>query len=251
MDSQTTAPQHATDRAATVGHQTSQAASDVASTAGQEATQVAREAKDQVRQLVDRTRSDLAEQAATQQTRVAGGLRELSEQLSSMAGAADQDGMARGLVEDVARRADSTARWLDQRDPGSLLEEARGFARQRPGTFLALAAGIGLVAGRLSRGLVDEARDSGGVNGSMGSAGAGQPSMSPATMTPVSSTTLGTPGADPLRSYPGTQEMGSAGLTQGHRTTQPVGTDGSLTPIDDEGRLSTSADDDLAVRGER
>ena len=34
------------------------------------------------------------------------------------------------------------------------------FARRRPGTFLALAAGVGVVAGRLSRSLADEARDS-------------------------------------------------------------------------------------------
>jgi len=249
MDTQTTAPQHPADRAATVGHQTSQAASDVASTAGQEATQVAREAKDQVRQLLDRTRSDLTDQAATQQTRVAGGLRELSDQLSSMADSAGSDGMARELVQDVARRAGSTAQWLDQRDPGSLLEEARSFARQRPGTFLAVAAGIGLLAGRLSRSLVDEARDSDSGNGS---AGVGQPtSMASAGVTPVSSATMPAPGADPLRSYPGTAEQGSAGLTQGHRTTQPVGTDGDPTPIDDQGRLSTTADDDLAVRGER
>jgi ElaB/YqjD/DUF883 family membrane-anchored ribosome-binding protein len=160
MDTQTTAPQGTTGRADNMKQQGTQAASDVASTAQQEATQVAREAKDQVRELWGRTRSDLTDQAATQQTRVAGGLRELSDQLGSMAGAADQDGMAEGLVEDVARRADEAARWLDQRDPGSLLEEARSFARQRPGTFLAIAAGVGVLAGRLSRSLVDEARDS-------------------------------------------------------------------------------------------
>ena len=158
MDTQTTAPQGTTGRADNVKQQSTQAASDVASTAQQEATQVAREAKDQVRELWGRTRSDLTDQAATQQTRVAGGLRELSDQLGSMAGAADQDGMARGLVEDVARRADEAARWLDQRDPGSLLEEARSFARQRPGTFLAIAAGVGVLAGRLSRSLIDESR---------------------------------------------------------------------------------------------
>ena len=161
MDTQTTAPQGTTGRADNMKQQSTQAASDVASTAQQEATQVAREAKDQVRELWGRTRSDLTDQAATQQTRVAGGLRELSDQLGSMAGAADQDGMARGLVEDVARRADEAARWLDQRDPGSLLEEARSFARQRPGTFLAIAAGVGVLAGRLSRSLIDESRDSG------------------------------------------------------------------------------------------
>ena len=67
----------------------------------QEAKQVTREAKDQVRQLWSQTRSDLTSQASTQQTRAASGLRELADQLGQMANGTDQDGMARGLVEDV------------------------------------------------------------------------------------------------------------------------------------------------------
>ncbi len=165
METQTTAPQTPADRAGTVGNETKQATKDVAATAGQEAKQVTREAKDQVRQLWGQTRSDLTNQASTQQTRAASGLRELADQLGQMAGGADSDGMAKGLVEDVSRRAHDAAQWLDSRDPGSLLEEARSFARQRPGTFLAIAAGVGVLAGRLSRGLVDEARDSDSSSG--------------------------------------------------------------------------------------
>ena len=63
----------------------------------------------QVSQLVGQTRSELQGQAATQQTRAASGLRELSDQLSQMARSAEQDGMARGLVDDVARRAGDAA----------------------------------------------------------------------------------------------------------------------------------------------
>ncbi len=245
MDTQTTAPQGTTGRADNMKQQGTQAASDVASTAQQEATQVAREAKDQARELWGRTRSDLTEQAATQQTRVAGGLRELSDQLGSMAGAADQDGMAKGLVEDVARRADEAARWLDQRDPGSLLEEARSFARQRPGAFLAIAAGVGVLAGRLSRSLIDESRDSGSSNGSGTSSYGG----TPATSMPVSSN-LATPGTDPARSYGGSG-IGEPGVTQGHRTTQPITPQGAAAPIDTEGRLTAEVDDDPFIRGER
>ncbi len=245
MDTQTTAPQGTTGRADNVKQQSTQAASDVASTAQQEATQVAREAKDQVRELWGRTRSDLTDQAATQQTRVAGGLRELSDQLGSMAVAADQDGMARGLVEDVARRADEAARWLDQRDPGSLLEEARSFARQRPGTFLAIAAGVGVLAGRLSRSLIDESRDSGPSEDSRTSAYGGTPT----TSMPVSSN-LATPGTDPARSYGGSG-IGEPGVTQGHRTTQPITPQGAAAPIDTEGRLTAEVDDDPFIRGER
>ena len=160
MDSQTTAPQSPTQRVGAVGHETADATKGVAATAGHEAERVTREAKDQVRQLWGQTRSELTDQAGVQQSRAAAGLRELGDQLGSMASSGGQDGMARGLVEDVARRAEDAAAWLDQREPGTLLDEARSFARRRPGTFLALAAGVGLVAGRLSRSLADEARDS-------------------------------------------------------------------------------------------
>ena len=51
------------------------------------------------------------------------------------------------------------ASWLENRDPGSLLEEVKSFARQRPGTFLLAAAGAGLLAGRLGRSLQAGAPD--------------------------------------------------------------------------------------------
>ena len=285
METQTTTPQTTADRAGTVGHETKQAAGDVAATAGQEAKQVTREAKDQVRQLWGQTRRDLTDQAATQQTRVAGSLRELADQLGSMAGAADQDGMAVGLVDDVARRAGEAATWLDQRDPGSLLEEARSFARQRPGTFLAIAAGVGVLAGRLSRSLVDEARDSDDATGAAGSTGAGQfgdtngsatggngygtatggygtgsrgatggnagTGMPPAS-SPTASTTASTPvtpGAAPATVGGGNATVPGSRLPDAPRSTQPIAPDGTPTPIDDEGNLTAEGDDPL--RGNR
>ena len=51
------------------------------------------------------------------------------------------------------------ASWLENRDPGSLLDEVKSFARQRPGTFLLAAAGAGLLAGRLGRSLQAGAPD--------------------------------------------------------------------------------------------
>lgn len=275
MDSQTTTtPQTATERASTVGHQTTSAASDVAGTAGQEAAQVAREAKDQVRRLWGQTRSDLTEQASTQQTRVAGGLRELSDQLRQMAGAADSDGMARGLVDDVARRAGDAAGWLDQRDPGSLLDEARSFARQRPGTFLAIAAGVGVLAGRLSRGLVDEARDSGDTGsgagntasdrfgGSYGTGGHDTPAGGygtatgsngdagvPTATSPTASTTTSTPVTPGAASGTGSSTVPSGELPDAHRQTQPIAPDGTPSPIDREGHLT--AEGETSLRGDR
>ncbi len=284
METQTTTPQPPADRAGTVGHETKQAAGDVAQTAGHEAKQVSREAKDQVRQLWGQTRRDLTDQAASQQTRVAGSLRELADQLGAMAGAADQDSTARGLVDDVARRAGDAASWLDQRDPGSLLEEARSFARQRPGTFLAIAAGVGVLAGRLSRSLVDEARDSDDSSGATGSTASGQfgdtngsptggtgydtatgeygtgsfgtaPStagtgMPPATRTAASTTASMPvpPGAAPATVGESNATVPGSRLPDAHRSTQPIRPDGTPSPIDDEGNLT--AEDD-ALRGNR
>ncbi len=286
METQTTTPQTPADRAGTVGHETKQAAGDVAQTAGQEAKQVTREATDQVRQLWSQTRRDLTDQAATQQTRVAGSLRELADQLGSMAGSADQDGMARGLVDDVARRAGDAATWLDQRDPGSLLDEARSFARQRPGTFLAIAAGVGVLAGRLSRSLADEARDSddsssngvggptgvqfavtngGSTYGSTGYAagttggygegtrgatngGTGMPTATGPTASTTAATPV-TPGATPATVVEGGSAVPGDELPGASRTSQPFAPDGTATPIDDDGILTAESDDSL--RGNR
>ena len=70
-----------------------------------------------------------------------------------MADASDQPGVASDLIRQAAERSQSVASWLDGRDPGSLLTEVKCFARQRPGTFLLLAAGAGVLAGRLGTGL--------------------------------------------------------------------------------------------------
>jgi hypothetical protein len=281
MDTQTTAPQTPADRAGTVGNETKQATKDVAATAGQEAKRVTREAKDQVSQLVGQTRSDLQSQAATQQTRAASGLRDLSDQLRTMADSTEQDGMARGLVDDVARRAGDAASWLDQRDPGSILEEMRTFARRRPGAFLAIAAGVGVVAGRLSRSLVDEARDessgssstsgygyaggqgyAGGVGYETGTGGYGTGTLAgtgvgdagmPSATSPTTSTTSSlpvTPGGSQSAVEAGMATVPSGDLPGPHRSTQPLGPDGTPSPISSEGHLTAEGDDPIS-RGER
>lgn len=125
----------------------------VADTAKQEARGVASEAKYQVRNLADRVGSEVRSQASTQQHRAAGGLRDVGSQFSEMAATSPRSGVARDLVETVGSRADSVAAWLDQREPQDLLDEVKRFARRRPGVFLAIAAGAGVVIGRLTRSL--------------------------------------------------------------------------------------------------
>jgi hypothetical protein len=72
-----------------------------------------------------------------------------------MAGASGQGGMAAGLASQAASRVRNAGQWLDDRGPGQVADEMQSFARRRPAVFLALAAGAGLVAGRLTRGLKD------------------------------------------------------------------------------------------------
>jgi hypothetical protein len=125
----------------------------VADTAKEEARSVATEAKFQVRKLADRVGGEVRSQASTQQHRAAGGIRDVGSQFSEMAATSTSSGVARDLVETVGARADSVASWLDQREPQDLLEEVKRFARRRPGVFLAVAAGVGVVIGRLTRSL--------------------------------------------------------------------------------------------------
>jgi hypothetical protein len=143
----------AKDEAAEVTRQATDAAQNVAATAKTEAANVAAEVKTNATDLLHQAKSDLTDQAGTQQQKVAEGLRSISTQLHSMASAPDQPGVASDLVRQAAERSSAVASWLDGRDPASLLTEVKTFARQRPGTFLLLAAGAGVLAGRLSRSL--------------------------------------------------------------------------------------------------
>ena len=70
-----------------------------------------------------------------------------------MARNSEQDGVATDLARQAADKARQAAGWLADRDPGSLLDEVRSFARRKPGTYLAIALGAGVLAGRLTRGL--------------------------------------------------------------------------------------------------
>jgi hypothetical protein len=79
-------------------------------------------------------------------------------------GADQQQGLATDLVRQAADRTNTAADWFSHRQPGDLLNEVKGFARRRPGAFLGIAAGLGLLAGRLSRGVIDETRSSGGAS---------------------------------------------------------------------------------------
>jgi hypothetical protein len=126
----------------------------------EQAGAITAEAGRQAKVLLGQARSELSDQAAQQQQRVAGGLHSLADELTGMVDGSAQDGVATDLARMGADKAREVAQWLDGRDPGSLLEEVRSYARRRPGTYLALALGAGLLAGRLTRGLTAPSTDS-------------------------------------------------------------------------------------------
>ncbi|MET1035503.1 MAG: hypothetical protein ABWX68_09730 [Arthrobacter sp.] len=145
----------AQDEAREVGAEGVEAAKHVGQTAKEEAGKVAHEAKEHARNLAAELGSDLKSQAGAQQQKVAEGLRALSDELRKMANGSE-GGTATSLVDQAAGKTGDVADWLDGRDPGSLLEEVKDFARRRPGVFLAVAAGAGMLAGRLARGLTGQ-----------------------------------------------------------------------------------------------
>ena len=157
----------AAEEAANVGDTAAHAAGQVADVTKDEVGKVAAETKKQAKDLLTDARTQLTEQAGEQQARVASGLRSISDELTQMATASDADGVATDLVRQAASRAGNVATWLDDRDPGSLLDEVRSYARRKPGTFIALAAAAGILAGRLTRSVVaesaDEAKDTTGT----------------------------------------------------------------------------------------
>jgi hypothetical protein len=178
----------AKEQASQVGHDAADSAKNVAGTAKDEASKVAGETKKQAQALYEEARTQLHEQAGVQQGRVAEGLRSIGNELNRMAQASDQPGVATDLVAQVASRTSGVASWLDERDPGSLLTEVKNYARRKPGTFIAVSAVAGLVAGRLVRSLTSEAKDekeAASANTSSALSSTTTPSNAPAHAAPV------------------------------------------------------------------
>lgn len=160
VDSGSNGSPDAKERAAEVKDISVAAGQHVAGVAKDELHKVGSETKQQAKDLYRQTQGELAVQAATQQKRVASGIRTLGDELGSMAGSSETQGVASDLAHQAATRAAGVADWLDQRDPGSLLNEVKGFARRQPGTFIAIAAVAGVLAGRLTRSVIAEGKDS-------------------------------------------------------------------------------------------
>ncbi|TVT11221.1 hypothetical protein FNH07_02085, partial [Amycolatopsis bartoniae] len=125
--------------------------------AADQAKEVTAEAGRQANDLLNQGKDQLQAQARTSQTKAAESLHGLADQLEGMTDQTEQPGVARDLVREAATRTRKVASWLDSREPGDLLDEVRGFARRKPGVFLAGAAVAGVLVGRLTRGVAQSA----------------------------------------------------------------------------------------------
>ncbi|MFI5929175.1 hypothetical protein ACIA3K_24830 [Micromonospora sp. NPDC051543] len=154
-----------------VGSEAAHAGGAVAQTAKEQGTEVGREAVRQARNLYGEARTQLASQTGEQQRRAAGGLRSIADEMRTMAEQGGQAGPVSELARQAADRVHGVAGWLEERQPGDLINEVRDYARRNPGTFLVGAAVLGVLAGRLTKGISASGDDSG--NGSAGYRGAG------------------------------------------------------------------------------
>ena len=156
----------------------------VKETAKEQATAVKDEATHQAQDLLGQLRDDLKQHVGPQQERVASSARSVSDEINALSrGEKPQSDYVTGLLGKVAGPADSLASSLENKDAKDLLEDVRRFAARRPGTFLCVAAGIGLLAGRTTRG----AKDSGqlGSGQSTGQSGQGVPSAQAGAAVPT------------------------------------------------------------------
>jgi hypothetical protein len=146
----------AKEQAGQVGQTAAQAGGQVAQTTKDQAATVVGEAKQQARDLVGEARTQVGDQAGAQKGRAVEGLRSLAGELHQMAQQGGQSGIATEVARQAASRAHGLAEHLDRHDPGELLDQVRSYARRRPVAFLAGAAVLGVVAGRLTRNLASD-----------------------------------------------------------------------------------------------
>ncbi len=215
----------AKEQAAGLAQDAAGSAQHVAETAKTEAAGVASEVTANARDLFDQARSDLTNQAGVQQQKVAEGLRSVAGELHSMADNSDQPGVASDLVRQAAERSSSVASWLDNRNPGSLVDEVKSFARQRPVAFLAIAAGAGFLAGRLNKGLSAGLPESQSTPGPRNTAGSG-------TMTTPETIYPPEPPVQPT--YAGTGTLNTGGVADDPFATEPTHPAGRPPVSDDQ-----------------
>jgi hypothetical protein len=126
----------------------------VASTARDEAANVVAEAGSQAKSMLGTFTDEVRSQGRTQQSRLAGAVHSVAQELGSMGAKSEQSGPVADLAQQASRKAGEVGRWLENKEPSEVLDDVRSFARRRPAMFLGLSALAGVIVGRLGRGAV-------------------------------------------------------------------------------------------------
>jgi hypothetical protein len=130
------------------------AGKNVAGTARDQAANVVAEAGSQAKNLLSTVTDEVRSQGRTQQSRLAGAVHSVSQELGSMGAKSEQSGPVADLAQQASRKTGEFGHWLENKEPAEVLEDIRSFARRRPAMFLGLCTLAGVVVGRLGRGAV-------------------------------------------------------------------------------------------------
>lgn len=136
--------------------ETQKAAGELGGDVKEQARAVTDEATAQAKSLASSLTDEVSEQASAQQGRLAGQSRIISDDLQRVArGEQAESDMVNQFISQAADRAQRITEQLETKEPRELLDDVRSFAARRPGLFFAIAAGVGIAAGRLTRGMRD------------------------------------------------------------------------------------------------
>jgi hypothetical protein len=131
----------------------------VAGVAKEQVAEVASEASAHVKDLLSEGLSEVRSQAGSQQKRLATGIHSLADELGTMASKSDKSGPLTDYAKQLSYKGGEAAHWIENAEPGEILDALRSFARRRPAVFLGAAALAGVVTGRLTRGFVANKKD--------------------------------------------------------------------------------------------
>ena len=139
------------DAAKGVAERTAGRAGEVVGEARSQAEAVARDVKVQARDLFERGRHDLDDEAAARSRQAAGSVRMLADRMGALAnGDPAGAGPLADLLQEGQQRLQQFAGRLED-GPSAVLDDLRRFARRQPVLFLAVAGGLGFLTGRLVR----------------------------------------------------------------------------------------------------
>lgn len=135
------------------------AGQDLGQQAKAEARGVAQDVKGEARGLMDTVLGETRSQVHGGKSKIAEGVRAFAAEVGEMADGGQHQGQASQVARTLSSTGEDVARWIETNDPEDMLEGVKRYAARNPMTFLAIAAGAGLLVGRFARGFQAEATD--------------------------------------------------------------------------------------------